>query len=56
MQIEVVQSLRDDGAILQSVKIPPELKTENLASEERKELAQIFIIAAYRLLTNASTS
>lgn len=56
MQIEIIQSVRDDGAILQSVKIPPALKTENLASEDRKLLAMIFISAAQHLLANVLTA
>lgn len=55
MQIEIIQSIRDDGAILQSVKIPSELKMDNLASQGRKELAIIFLEAAQNLLSNTST-
>lgn len=53
--IEIVQSLRADGVILQSAIIPADLKTQNLASEDRKELALIFIAAAHRLLDNVPT-
>lgn len=55
MKIQIVLSLRDDGAILQSVTIPPGLKMENLAIDERKELAKEFIAAAHHLLTCTPT-
>lgn len=56
MKIEIIQSVRDDGAILQSVQIPSDLKMNNLASQERKELAIIFLEAAQNLLSNTSTA
>lgn len=55
MEIKLTRSLRGDGATLMSVSIPKDLETKNLASEERKKLAMVFMEAAYRLLANAPT-
>lgn len=55
MQIEITQSVRDDGAILLSVNIQDDINMKNLARNDRNELAIIFMKAATNLMESRPT-